>query len=80
MGKLNIGGGSPLRLQFEDDAGNPIETVQINGTTIQANHKGWFETDIMTERRQWHGNELNVFRVTEIRPQQATIEYRTEKA
>lgn len=78
MGKLNIGGGSPLKIQFEDDDGNPIDTVEINGTTIEAK-RHWFTTDIMVDRRNWHGEPLNLFRVTDVGPKKATLEYRSGK-
>jgi hypothetical protein len=78
MGKVNIGGGSPLKIQFEDDAGNPIDTIEVNGTKVEAK-RHWFTTDIMVDGRAWHGEHLNLFRVTEIGPKKATIEYRTGK-
>lgn len=72
MGRLNIGAGSPLKLQLEDDRGNPIDTVVINGTKIDAGDDHWFTTDVDVHGRE----DLNVFRVTDIGRKQATIEFR----
>lgn len=76
MGKLYVKGGSPLELQFKDDAGNPIDTITMNGTAINAN-RGWFTTDIDVGRRERNGERLGVFRVTGVGPSVATIEYRS---
>lgn len=79
MGKLNIGGGSPLKLRFEDNSGNSIDTIEINGTSLQAKKNGWFETNIDASHRDWHGETLPVFRVTDIGKKEATIEFRSAK-
>lgn len=72
MGKLNVASGSPLKLRFEDDAGNPIDSIEINGSKLRSKGDHWFVTDIDV-----HGREnINVFRVTDVGRNQATIEFR----
>lgn len=79
MGKVNIGGGSPLWIQFEDDNGDPIESVAFNGTEIKAQGPDKrFTTDILVDGRTWHGKKLNLFRVTDVGRQKATVEFRQE--
>jgi len=71
MGKLSIAGGIPLKLRFEDDRGNPIDSIVINGVEIRS--KGhWFITDIDVLGRE----DLNLFRVTDVGQNQATVEFR----
>ena len=79
MGKVNIGGGSPLWLQFEDDNGDPIESIEFNGTKINAQGpEKAFTTDINVAERVSHGKKLNLFRVTDVGKKIATIDFRQQ--
>lgn len=71
MGKL-ISAGSPLKFRFEDDAGTPIDAIEINGTRIKAVDGHWFVTDVDVQGRA----DLNLFRVTDLGRNQAAIEFR----
>ena len=71
MGKLSIAGGIPLKLKFEDDHGDPIDTIVINGVEVRSEGH-WFITDIDVLGRQ----DLNLFRVTDLGRNQATVEFR----
>lgn len=76
MGKIHIKGGSPLKLRFEDDAGKPIESVEINGTEVQGvgAHR-WFKTNIQVARRPYQGVNLPYFRVSSIKALETTLEF-----
>lgn len=79
MGKVNIGGGSELWLKFEDDNGDPIESIEFNGTEIKARGPNkTFTTDIIVDGRTWQGKQLNLFRVTDVGRKKATIEFRQQ--
>lgn len=71
MGKLSIAGGIPLKLRFEDDGGNPIDSIVVNGVEIQSEGH-WFITDIDVLGREG----LHLFRVTDVGQNQATVEFR----
>lgn len=73
MGKLSIGAGSTLRLRFEDDDGTPIDAIEINGTRVGATGDDWFVTDVTVRARE----NLNPFRVTDVSPKQAVVEFRS---
>lgn len=71
MGKLSVAGGIPLKLRFEDDRGNPIDSIVVNGVEIRSEGP-WFITDIDVLGRE----ALHLFRVTDVGQTQAAVEFR----